>query len=54
MKKVTTTTTTATAATAATEVTTFNYGSALNSLVLRINFLKGAEFLTNSEIKALQ
>ena len=39
-----------TAATAATEPA-FNYGSALNSLVLRINFLKGTEFLTNSEIK---
>ena len=54
-----TATTEVTAATAATEVTevtaatevTFNYGSALNSLVLRINFLKGTEFLTNSEIK---
>lgn len=47
MKKVTTTTT-------ATEVTSepaFNYGSALNSLVLRINFLKGTDFLSNSEIK---
>ena len=31
----------------------FNYGSALNSLVLRINFLKGTEFLSNSEIKKL-
>ena len=47
---------TKTAATEVTEVTevtepAFNYGSALNSLVLRINFLKGTEFLTNSEIK---
>lgn len=29
----------------------FNYEDALRSLVLRINFLKGTEFLTNSEIK---
>ena len=30
---------------------TFNYEDALRGLVLRINFLKGTEFLTNSEIK---
>ena len=35
------------------ESATFNYGSALNSLALRINFLKGTEFLTNSEIKKI-
>ena len=29
----------------------FNYEDALRGLVLRINFLKGTEFLTNSEIK---
>ena len=57
MKKLTTTATevaTEVAATTTTEpATTFNYVSALNSLVLRINFLKGTEFLTNSEIKKI-
>ena len=41
------------ATTTAEPATTFNYVSALNSLVLRINFLKGTEFLSNSEIKKL-
>ena len=31
----------------------FNYGSALNSLVLRINFLKGTEFLSNVDVKKI-
>ena len=62
MKKLTTTATEVVTEVAATEVaatttaepaTTFNYVSALNSLVLRINFLKGTEFLSNSEIKKL-
>ena len=60
MKKLTTTATEVVTEVAATEVaatttaepaTTFNYVSALNSLVLRINFLKGTEFISNSEIK---
>lgn len=54
MKKITKVATEVTAevaAATATEVTTFNYGSALNSLVLRINFLKGTDFLSNAEIK---
>ena len=56
MKATKTATTEVTAATEVTEVTevtepAFNYGSALNSLVLRINFLKGTEFISNSEIK---
>ena len=55
MKKMTTEVTTATTATEVTTATepaaTFNYEGALKSLVLRINFLKGTEFISNSEIK---
>ena len=57
MKKVTKTATEVTTTTATTATTepqpaaTFNYEDALRSLVLRINFLKGTDFLSNTDVK---
>ena len=35
------------------EAISFNYGTALRSLVLRINFLKGSDFLSNADVKKI-
>ena len=35
------------------ETVSFDYGTALRSLVLRINFLKGSDFLSNADIKKI-
>ena len=59
MKKVTKTATEVTTTTATTATTepqpaaTFNYEAALRSLVLRINFLKGTDFLSNTDVKKI-
>lgn len=53
MKKMTKSTALAPETAVEPEATSFNHGAALRSLILRINFLKGSEFLNNAEIKKI-